>query len=198
MNGSAISRRQAMIALAGTPVSAPIHPRFAAAGSATSGPPVARVEPVTEEFFGQKIVDPYRWMENSKGPDWEPFMRGQAAYARRVLDAIPSRKRIYARIAPSGDAAVTRSVQSCGGRIFYEHDSGLSRPAASVSGGQLPVRALDAADKGDFSPIIGAENQSFAVVEPSGVLAKRFAYVGEVGHDDRIRPSGRTRRYLGS
>src|ERR1700729_1955986 len=87
VNRSPMSRRQAMIALAGTSVSAAIHPLFAAAGSATSGPPVARVEPVTEEFFGQKIEDPYRWMENSKDPDWEPFMRGQAAYARQVLDA---------------------------------------------------------------------------------------------------------------
>src|ERR1700733_1961466 len=121
MKRSAISRRQAMIALAGTSVSAAIHPLFAAAGSATNGPPVARLEPVTEEFFGENIVDPYRWMENSKDPDWEPFMRGQAAYARQVLDAIPGRKRLSARIAQlSGDAAVTRSVQSCRGRIFYE------------------------------------------------------------------------------
>ena len=48
-------------------------------------------------------------------------MRGQAAYARQVLDAIPGRKRLSARIAQlSGDAVVTRSVQSCRGRIFYE------------------------------------------------------------------------------
>ena len=122
MKRSAISRRQAVIALAGTSVSVAIHhPLFAAAGSSTSGPPVARVEPVTEEFFGETIVDPYRWMENSKDPDWEPFMRGQAAYARQVLDAIPGRKGLSARIAQlSGDAVVTRSVQSCRGRIFYE------------------------------------------------------------------------------
>jgi prolyl oligopeptidase len=48
-------------------------------------------------------------------------MRGQAAYARLVLDAIPGRKRLSARAAQlSGDAVVTRSVQSCRGRIFYE------------------------------------------------------------------------------
>jgi prolyl oligopeptidase len=122
MSGPAISRRQALIALTGTSVSVAIqHPLFAAVASAISGPPVARVEPVTEEFFGEKIVDPYRWMENSKDPDWEPFMRGQAAYARQMLDGIPGRKRLYARVAQlSGGAAVTRSVQSCGGRVFYE------------------------------------------------------------------------------
>jgi prolyl oligopeptidase len=120
MSGLAISRRQAVMTLVGTSAVA-THQLFAAVGKATSGPPVARVEPVTEEFFGETIIDPYRWMENSKDPDWEPFMRGQAAYARRVLDAIPGRKRLGARIAQlSGDAVVTRSVQSCGGATFYE------------------------------------------------------------------------------
>jgi prolyl oligopeptidase len=95
ISGPVISRRQALIALTGSSVSVAVHhPLFAAAGSASSGPPVARVEPVTEEFFGETIVDPYRWMENPKDPDWEPFMRGQAAYAHQVLDAIPGRKRL--------------------------------------------------------------------------------------------------------
>jgi len=122
MSRPVITRRQTVLGLTGTSVSLLIHrPLLAAVGSATGGPPVARVEPVTEQFFGETIVDPYRWMENSKDPDWEPFMRGQAAYARRVLDAIPGRKRLSARIAQlSGDAVITRSVQSCGGRIFYE------------------------------------------------------------------------------
>jgi prolyl oligopeptidase len=120
MSGPTISRRRAVISLTGTSVAAAIHPLLAA-GSATSGPPVARVEPVSEQFFGETIVDPYRWMENSRDPDWEPFIRGQAAYARKVLDAIPGRKRLGARITQlSGDAVITRGVQSCGGVTFYE------------------------------------------------------------------------------
>ena len=90
-------------------------------GSAGLGPPVARIEPVTETFWGETIVDPYRWMENAKDPEWAPFMRGQAEYARSVLDAIPGRKTMLERIAAlSGDSSVTRSVQTGGGRIFYE------------------------------------------------------------------------------
>jgi prolyl oligopeptidase len=121
MSEPAISRRQAMICLAGVSVSTALRPLLAAAESASTVPPVARVAPVTEEFFGETIVDPYRWMENSKDPEWEWFMRGQAAYTRAVLDAIPGRKRLYARIAQlSGDTVVPGNVQSCNGRIFYE------------------------------------------------------------------------------
>ena len=94
---------------------------FASLAKAPPGPPVARVEPVGEQFFGETIVDSYRWMENPKDPDWEPFLRGQNAYARAVLDAIPGRQRLHERITElSGDTVITRAAQSCNGRIFYE------------------------------------------------------------------------------
>jgi prolyl oligopeptidase len=82
---------------------------------------VARIEPVTETLFGDSVTDPYRWMENPKDKDWEPFMRGQDAYARATLNAIPGRDRLKQRIAAlSGGTAVAYGVQSAGGRIFYQ------------------------------------------------------------------------------
>lgn len=93
----------------------------AAATPARSGPPVARVEPVRETFFGQTVTDPYRWMEDPKDRDWEPFMRGQDAHARRLLNAIPGRDALRQRIgALSGGVAVAFGVQSAGGRLFYQ------------------------------------------------------------------------------
>jgi prolyl oligopeptidase len=86
-----------------------------------TGPPVARVEPVSETFFGETIVDPYRWMENPKDKEWEPFMRGQDAHARAMLNAIPGRDKLKQRIAAlSGGTAVAYGVQSAGGRVFYQ------------------------------------------------------------------------------
>ncbi len=121
MSEPTISRRQAVTTIAGAVLSASLPRVFAAVATATDGPPVARVDPVTEQFFGETIVDPYRWMENSRDADWESFMRGQNTYARAVLDAIPGRRRLYNRIAElSGDTVITRALQSCEGRIFYE------------------------------------------------------------------------------
>ena len=34
-------------------------------GGALSGPPVAEVRPLEETFYGNKIVDKYRWLEDS-------------------------------------------------------------------------------------------------------------------------------------
>ena len=60
-------------------------------------------------------------MENDKDPHWLPFLKGQNAHARAVLDALPGRDRLKRRIAQlSGDAASTRSAQRAGGRLFYQ------------------------------------------------------------------------------
>lgn len=97
---------------------------LAAAAKAAAAPrraPVARIEPVRETFFGTTVVDPYRWMENPKDKDWEPFMRGQDAHARDVLAAIPGRSTLQRRIAElSGGTALAYGAQKAGARIFYQ------------------------------------------------------------------------------
>lgn len=101
-------------------------PRVAIAAT-PDGPPVARIEPVTETFFGTSVTDPYRWMENPQDKDWEPYMRGQSAYTRRVLDAIPGRTAMAKRVAAlSGDLEVVNTIQVGGTSTFLE-----KRPAGA-------------------------------------------------------------------
>ncbi len=89
--------------------------------------PVARVAVVEDTYFGETVRDPYRWMENDKDPDWLPFLKGQNAYARALLDVIPGRAALRTRIeALSGDTAVTARVQRAGGRLFFQQ-----RPAGA-------------------------------------------------------------------
>ncbi len=95
--------------------------RAARAAGAVPPAPVARVAVVNDSYFGETVSDPYRWMENDKDPDWLPFLKGQNAHARAILDAIPGRDRLLARIqALSGDTAVTSTVQRAGSKLFYQ------------------------------------------------------------------------------
>ncbi|USX28679.1 prolyl oligopeptidase family serine peptidase [Oxalobacteraceae bacterium OTU3CINTB1] len=89
--------------------------------------PVAKVVPVTDTYFGEAIVDRYRWMENDKDPDWLPFLKQQNAHARGVLDALPKRDVLLKRIQQlSGDVAAPAQVQKAGDSIFYQQ-----RPAGA-------------------------------------------------------------------
>ena len=84
-------------------------------------PPVARIDGVTEVFFGQSVNDPYRWMENERDPEWQAFIAGQGARTRRILDAIPGRAALARRIAElSGNTEVVNNVQVAGSFVFIE------------------------------------------------------------------------------
>ena len=86
-----------------------------------AGPPVASVRPVTEDFFGVKLTDRYRWMENPRDPEWTPYLMGQNAYARKVLAAIPGREDLARKIgAVSGALAIVSAVQVAGPYVFTQ------------------------------------------------------------------------------
>ncbi|MDE2235704.1 MAG: S9 family peptidase [Gammaproteobacteria bacterium] len=86
-------------------------------------PPVAPVRPFTTDYFGIKVVDPYRYMENLKDPQVQAWFRGQNAYTREVLDSIPGRKALLARIRALDESASARVMdvrRLPGGIYFYQ------------------------------------------------------------------------------
>src|SRR6202451_2300585 len=93
----------------------------AASKSAVPPAPVARVEIVKDTYFGETVSDPYRWMENSKDPDWLPFLKGQNDHTRAIIDALPGRAALLKRIEQlSGEAVATSRVQRAGGLTFIQ------------------------------------------------------------------------------
>lgn len=94
---------------------------------APPAPPVARVEPVKDTYFGETVTDRYRWMENDKDPEWLPFLQRQNAHTRAVLDGLPDRNALFSRVQQlSGDTVAIARVQRVGPRLFYQQ-----RPAGS-------------------------------------------------------------------
>jgi len=86
-------------------------------------PPVAPVRVVTDEYFGVKVVDPYRYMEDLKNPDVEAWFKGQNDYTRSVLARIPGRSALLERIKVLDEAAPARVVdlrRLPGDRYFYQ------------------------------------------------------------------------------
>src|ERR1044072_4524618 len=87
---------------------------------AQDGPPKAPVREVTDTYFGQKVVDPYRWMEDAKSPEMAAWMKAQAEYTRAYLDRLPMRQELLARISKLNDAGVqVFGIQRRGTLYFY-------------------------------------------------------------------------------
>jgi prolyl oligopeptidase len=80
----------------------------------------ARIDVVRDTYFGVTLEDPYRWMEDWTSDEARAWLLEQAAAARKVLDALPERDALFARIAALGDAALDLTdVRMAGGRCFY-------------------------------------------------------------------------------
>jgi prolyl oligopeptidase len=117
---SGIDRRELLAGAAAGVAVAAVTPRVVLAAEIPPAP-VARVDVVHDTYFGETLSDPYRWMENDKDPDWLPFLQGQNAHARAILDAIPGRDGLAKRISElSGDTTLTSGLQRAGGRLFYQ------------------------------------------------------------------------------
>ena len=83
-------------------------------------PPKAPVHEVTDTYFGAKIVDPYRWMEDAKSPETANWMKGQADYSRSYLDRLPLRAELLKRFEELSETGVRVSgVQRAGNFYFY-------------------------------------------------------------------------------
>jgi prolyl oligopeptidase len=88
--------------------------------SAQTTQPKAPVRNVTDDYFGTKVVDPYRWLENQSDPEVVAWMKAQNDYTRAMLASIPGRSKLLDRITALDNAsAVVSDLQVWGGRYFY-------------------------------------------------------------------------------
>jgi prolyl oligopeptidase len=86
-------------------------------------PPSAPVRLVEDDYFGTKIQDPYRWLENIKNdPDAQKWLKAQADYTRKMIDSMPGYEKLRARITElvnSEPATISRPRQLANGNLFY-------------------------------------------------------------------------------
>ena len=82
---------------------------------------------VTDTYFGVKVPDPYRVFEDPKSPALLTYFKAQNAYTRTVLDALPGRAKLSARIG-SLDGATESLAGMTVGRAAYFY---LRRPVGA-------------------------------------------------------------------
>ncbi|HWF00170.1 MAG TPA: prolyl oligopeptidase family serine peptidase [Caulobacteraceae bacterium] len=83
-------------------------------------PPPPPIRPVTEDLFGVKVTDDYRYFEQL-GPETLDWMKAQGAYTRSVLDAIRPLPELQKRVSAfTGSFGFINSYATFGGRAFYD------------------------------------------------------------------------------
>jgi prolyl oligopeptidase len=105
--------------------------------STPSGPPKAKVAPVEETVQGHKIVDRYRYLENPDDPDTKAYVEQELNYTRSILDPLPGRDKIHARLSELL-AIGTVGAPQMGGKYYFHtrRDGNQNQPVLYVRGGQ--------------------------------------------------------------
>jgi prolyl oligopeptidase len=101
-----------------------------------SGPPKAKVAPVEDTVQGHKIVDSYRYLEDTNNPDTQLFVEQELAYTRSLLDPLPGRDKINARLAQLLSIG-SLGIPEFGGKYYFHtrRDAGQNQPILYVREG---------------------------------------------------------------
>lgn len=93
--------------------------------------PQTRRESIVEDHFGEKIADPYRWLEADvrNAPEVADWVARENAVTDRYLEALPERKHFAERIRAFTNYERFGLPTKAGSNYFYTRNTGLQNQA---------------------------------------------------------------------
>ena len=87
--------------------------------------PKAHTVDQIDDYFGTKVSDPYRWMEDIDAPEVKAWIDEENKLTRNVLDTVPGREQMHTRLTDLMNFERYTAPTRRGTRYFYSHNSGL-------------------------------------------------------------------------
>ncbi|MGB6036360.1 MAG: S9 family peptidase, partial [Cryomorphaceae bacterium] len=84
---------------------------------------------VVDDYFGTKVADPYRWLENDTATDTEAWVKAQNAVTQSYLEKIPYRQQIEDRLTELINYPRLSSPFRAGDYYFFYKNDGLQNQA---------------------------------------------------------------------
>ena len=84
---------------------------------------------MTDDYHGEKISDPYRWLEDAAAQETRQFVEEENAYTHSVLKDIPGRDELRKRIESLLTIGRVGAPRIGDGRYFYERRDGRQNQA---------------------------------------------------------------------
>lgn len=92
--------------------------------------PATRQEDVTDDYFGTKVHDPFRWLEDDNATETKEWVHAENKVTSSVLETIPHREKIRKRLTKLWNYERFGTPAKHGGRYFYSYNSGLQNQSA--------------------------------------------------------------------
>src|SRR5215510_221170 len=142
--------------------------------------PQPRKGDVVDDYFGTRIADPYRWMEDLNAPEVKQWVDAENAVTSKYLDSLPVRDALKKRITELYDYPRVTIPYFEGRHWFYSRNTGLQRQAVTYTRETLSGPETVAIDPNKLSPDGSVALSDFEPA-PDGV---HFAYGQAEGGSD--------------
>jgi prolyl oligopeptidase len=100
-----------------------------ACSAPAAGPVDARRGDQVDVYFGEKVADPYRWMEDIDSPETAAWIAAERANTAAALEMMPERAPIRSRFKALWNFPKFGLPQKRQGRMFYRRNDGLQNQA---------------------------------------------------------------------
>lgn len=146
-------------------------------------PPATRVDNVTDVLHGVQLVDPYRWLEDQNAPETRAWIDQQNAYSRSLLDPLPARKALAARLGELLKVDFIGTPRVRGNRYFF------SKRAADQDLSVIYMReGRTGKDQALLDPHTLSADRSLSVgLGDISADGKRLVYTIRKGGEDEVR-----------
>jgi len=114
--------------------------------------PITKKDDVVDDYFGTKVADPYRWLENLDSPDVARWVAAENVVTFDYLAKLPTRERFRQRITELWNYPKVSVPVHEGGRYFYQKNSGLQRQAPLYVRASLTAAPALVLDPNALSP----------------------------------------------
>jgi prolyl oligopeptidase len=142
--------------------------------------PQPRKGDVVDDYFGTKIADPYRWMEDLNAPEVKQWVDAENAITFKYLDALPVRDALKKRITELYSYPRVSIPYFEGRHWFYSRNTGLQRQNVMFRRETLTGPETVAIDPNQLSPDGSVQLSDFEP-SPDGL---HFAYGQAEGGSD--------------
>ena len=158
--------------------------------------PPTRTVDASDTYFGVKVADPYRWLEEGKSTEVKDWLAAQNKLARSYLDAMPGRAALVKRFGQIFHIDTIGAPGRAGDRYFYMKHQALQEKAVyywrSASDPNAPEHVLidpnqfDAKDNislGELSPSLDGKLLAYTLKPNNADEATLYVMNVETGSD---------------
>ncbi len=113
--------------------------------------PTTKKDNISDDYFGVKVKDPYRWLEDDRSEETKAWVIKQNKVTQNYLNQIPFRKKIGDRLSKLWNYAKYSTPTKVGGQYYFFKNDGLQDQSVLYVQNSLTEKATVVLDPNKFS-----------------------------------------------